>query len=401
MDEGYSKSGLATMEDVQEWLMQGLEMVVSRDEVFTQEMEALNAKKCELVEAQLAREKKLKAAKDNLMMLENVRREKEIEVMKLHQVFASLPKNLLQAVAQRAKDMVNSAGDSYGVKRKWRDFDQLHEERKEQMRQPSTPTNEALTGSQFSYDSKYLYGSRDQTDQPSTKDTPINRVPPRSQPQFSHDSYMLKRTWGESQHMFKSGDQPSTPINKVLGKSQSELSHDSYIMKRKLMESNHLYGRSGDQKRQPSTQGTPINKVPPRSQPQLFSPLSCSTPINKVLSRSQSQLSQDSYSMKRKLVKSKHLYGSSRDQMRQPYTPGNKMPPQSQPNLSHDDSNTRKRKLEEWGKRQLSTPKNKVLPRRQPQFSHDDDLHSLSSDLKADGDMQVLPELLVLAHDAE
>ena len=76
MDEGYSKSGLATVEDVQEWLMQGLEMVVSRNVAFTQEMEALNAKKCKLVEAQQAREKRLKAAKDNLVMLENVRREK-------------------------------------------------------------------------------------------------------------------------------------------------------------------------------------------------------------------------------------------------------------------------------------------------------------------------------------
>jgi len=448
MDEGYSKSGLATMEDVQEWLMQGLEMVVSRDEVFTQEMEALNAKKCELVEAQQAREKKLKAVKENLVMLENVRREKEIEVMKFHQVFASLPKNLLQAMASKSKDMVTPAGDSHGVKRKWMDFDQLHEERKEQMNQPSTPINKVLPRSQpqFSHDSKHLYGSRDQMRQPSTQGSPINSVPPRSQSQFSHD--IFKRTWGESRHMFKSGDPPSTPINKVLAKSHSELSHDSYIMKRKLMESKYLYGRSGDQKKQPPTQGTPINKVPLRLQPQyshesnamkrtwgesqlmfksgdqpstpginkvlaksqpelshdsyimkrklveskhkLGSGDQPSTPINKVLSRFQSQLSQDSYISKRKLVVSKHLYGSRRDQMRHLSTPNNMVLPRSQPQLSPYDSPTMKTKLEEWETRHFSTPTNKVLPRLQPQLSHDCNSQSLSSDLETGGMMQEL-----------
>jgi len=389
MDEGYSKSGLATMEDVQEWLMQGLEMVVSRDEVFTQEMEALNAKKCELVEAQQAREKKLKAVKENLVMLENVRREKEIEVMKFHQVFASLPKNLLQAMASKSKDMVTPAGDSHGVKRKWMDFDQLHEERKEEMNQPSTPINKVLPRSQpqFSHDSKHLFGSRDQTRLLFTQGTPTNRVlPPRSQPQFSHDSYNLKRTLGESQHMVKSGDQSSTPINKVLAKSQSELSYDSYIMKRKLVESKHKLG-SGDQP---------------------------STPINKELSRSQSQLSHDSYIMKSKLMDLRQLYSSSGDQRRQPSTPINKVLPQlphndsysmkrrwahskqpldSTPNdkvlprqqvgphLSHDVSHTMKTKLDEWENRQFSSLTNQVL-------SHDCNSQSLSSDLDIGGMVQ-------------
>ena len=61
MDGGYSSWGQqATMQDVQEWMIEGHQMLVSRDEAFIQEMEALNAKKCQLVEAQQARGKKLK-----------------------------------------------------------------------------------------------------------------------------------------------------------------------------------------------------------------------------------------------------------------------------------------------------------------------------------------------------
>ena len=319
MDEGYSKSGQATIEDVQEWLMLGLEMLASRDVAFTQEMEALNVKKCGLVKAQQAREKRLKAAKDNLVMLENVRREKEIEVMNLHRVVASLPKHLLQAMTSRAKDMV-TPGDSYGVKRNWRDSDQLHE---------VLPSSQA----QFSHDSKNLIGSVDQRRQPSTQGTPTSRVPPRLQSQSSHDSSTLKKTWGELRQTFKSGDQPSTPIKKVPVKSQSEVSRDSYLMKRKLVEPKHKLG-SGDQP---------------------------STPINKVLAKSQFELSHDSHIMKRKLMDLGHLYSSSGDQRRQP-----------------------------------STPTNQVLPSLQPQFSHDCNSQSLSSDLESGGKMQVLVRLMIL-----
>ena len=112
MEEGYSRSGQqATMKDVQEWLIEGQEMLVSSDEAFVQKMEALNAKKCQLVEDQQAREKKLKFVKDNLVMLENVRREKKMEVMKLHRVFVSLPKNFLEVAATRVKNKVFPAGD--------------------------------------------------------------------------------------------------------------------------------------------------------------------------------------------------------------------------------------------------------------------------------------------------
>ena len=399
MDEGYSKSGQATMDDVQEWLMQGLEMVVSRDEVFTQEMEALNAKKCELFEAQQAREKRLKAVKENLVMLENVRREKEIEVVKLHRIFASLPRNLLQAMATRAKDMVTPAGDSYDVNRKWRDFDQPYEERQEQIRPPLTPLNKVLPSfqPQFSHNSQHLYESRDQSRQsstqgtpinkmpsrshprlsndshamehmyksgdqkrqPATQGTPVNKVPPRAQTQFPQDPFTLKRKWGESEPvMSKSGNQPSTPINKVLSRSQSQLSHDSYIMKRKLVESEHFCGSRRDQMRQPST---PMNK----SQPQL--------PHD------------DSYSMKRRWEHSKipnEIFGR---------TPNDKVLPRHQvgPHLSHDVSHTEKTKLDEWENGHFSSLTNQVL-------SHDCNSQSLSSDLEIGGTMQVLFWLMML-----
>ena len=127
------------MEDVQEWLIEGQQMLVSSDEAFVQKMEALNTKKCQLVANQQAREKKLKFVKDNLVMLENVRREKKIEVTKLYQDSVSLPKNFLEVAATRVKNKVFPAGDSCGVKRK-------------------------------------LDGSSDQMWQPSIHSTPINKV---------------------------------------------------------------------------------------------------------------------------------------------------------------------------------------------------------------------------------
>ena len=265
-----------TMEDVQEWLMNGLEMVLLRDEAFVQAMEALNLKKSKLVEAEQRREKKFKVAKDNLVMLENVRREKEMEVMKLHRVFSSLPRELL--VAAGAEDKVTPAGDSFGVKRKLGGCDQQFlEERKAQSRQPSTPINKFLPKSRpqlsheshasrkkkcgevdhqqlcpsrdqlstpikvlrLAHDPRYVYGSKDRTMQLSTNRTPFNKVPTRSRPQLPHE--------------FLSRDQLLTPNNKMPPKSQLQLSHDSYQMKRKLGE----HG-SRDHKRQ---NPTPLNEA--------------------------------------------------------------------------------------------------------------------------------------------
>ena len=202
----------ATMEDVREWLIEGHEMLVSRDEAFGQEMEALNARLCGLVEAQKARERKLKFAKDNLVMLENVRREKEKEVMKLIRVFASLPKNLLEGVATQFQDKVSPAGDSCGVKRKWD-------------------------------------GSRDQTMQPNHHRTPIKKVPLGSQHRLSQDSHSVKKKWGEiqNQQLNPSREQLSTPKYKLPPRSQHQLSHESYTMKRKLGD-RHL-SASGEQER--------------------------------------------------------------------------------------------------------------------------------------------------------
>merc|ERR1712212_418637 len=59
---------------------------------------------------------------------------------------------------------------------------------------------------------------------------------------------------------YPSSDQLFTPNNKVLPRSQPQLSHDSHLMKRKLGE--HLYG-TRDEKRQFST---PLNKTPTRPQ---------------------------------------------------------------------------------------------------------------------------------------
>ena len=207
----------ATMEDVREWLIEGHEMLVSRDEAFGQEMEALNARLCGLVEAQKARERKLKFAKDNLVMLENVRREKEKEVMKLIRVFASLPKNLLEGVATQFQDKVSPAGDSCGVKRKWD-------------------------------------GSRDQTMQPNHHRTPIKKVPLGSQHRLSQDSHSVKKKWGEiqNQQLYPSREQLSTPKYKLPPRSQHQLSFDSHIMKKKWGE-----------------MSTPNDKLPPRSQPDL------------------------------------------------------------------------------------------------------------------------------------
>ena len=207
----------ATMEDVREWLIEGHEMLVSRDEAFGQEMEALNGRLCGLVEAQKARERKLKFAKDNLVMLENVRREKEKEVMKLIRVFASLPKNLLEGVASQDQDKVSPAGDSCGVKRKWD-------------------------------------GSRDQTRQPNICRTPIKKVPLGSQHRLSEDSHSVKKTWGEieNRQLYPSREQMSTPKYKLPPRSQHQLSHDSHIMKKKWGE-----------------MSTPNDKLPPRSQPDL------------------------------------------------------------------------------------------------------------------------------------
>jgi len=201
----------ATMEDVREWLIEGHEMLVSRDEAFGQEMEALNARLCGLVEAQKARERKLKFAKDNLVMLENVRREKEVEVIRLIRVFASLPKNLLL----QDQDKVSPAGDSCGVKRKWD-------------------------------------GSRDQTRQPNHHSTPIKKVPLGSQHRLSQDSHSVKKKWGEiqNQQLYPSREQMSTPKYKLPPRSQHQLSHDSHIMKKKWGE-----------------MSTPNDKLPPRSQP--------------------------------------------------------------------------------------------------------------------------------------
>ena len=241
----------ATMEDVREWLIEGHEMLVSRDEAFGQEMEALNARLCGLVEAQKARERKLKFAKDNLVMLENVRREKEVEVTKLIRVFASLPKNLLQVVATQFQDKVSPAGDSCGVKRKW-------DGSRDQTMQPNhhrTPINKVPLGSQDSQDShsvkkkrgeienQQLYPSREQMS------TPINKMPPKSQRQLSHDSHIMKKKWGEmkNRQLYPSREQMSTPNHKLPPRSQTELSHESYLMKRKLRE--QLFA-SGAQKRQ-------------------------------------------------------------------------------------------------------------------------------------------------------
>ena len=257
----------ATMEDVREWLIEGHEMLVSRDEAFGQEMEALNARLCGLVEAQKARERKLKFAKDNLVMLENVRREKEVEVTKLIRVFASLPKNLLQVVATQDQDKVTPAGDSCGMKRKWD-------------------------------------GSRDLTRQPNHPSTPINKVPLRSQDRMSQDSHSVKKKRGEieNQQLYPSREQMSTPINKVPSKSQRQLSHDSHIMKKK-------WGEMKNRQLYPSREqmSTPNHKLPPRSQ---------------------HQLSHESYTMKRKLG-DRHLSASGEQERLVGFQPSQDLKPQS------------------------------------------------------------------------
>ena len=250
------------MEDVQEWLIKGYKLLVSRDDAFAQEMDALKAKMCGLVEAQQAREKRLKLAKDNLVMLENVRRETEMEVRKLNRVLASLPKNLLEVVATQDQDKVTPAGDSCGMKRKWD-------------------------------------GSRDQTRQPNHPSTPINKVPLRSQDRLSQDSHSVKKKWGEmeNQQLYPSREQMSTPINKVPPKSQRQLSHDSHIMKKK-------WGEMKNRQLYPSREqmSTPNHKLPPRSQ---------------------TELSHESYLMKRKLREQLFASGA---QKRQHCIPPNKAP---------------------------------------------------------------------------
>ena len=80
MDEAYSRAG---QKDVKELLVEAQKILASRDEAFVKKMEGLNARKNELVEAQQAREKRIKLAKDNLVMLDNVKREKEKDLKRL------------------------------------------------------------------------------------------------------------------------------------------------------------------------------------------------------------------------------------------------------------------------------------------------------------------------------
>jgi len=100
-----------------------------------------------------------------------------------------------------------------------------------------------------------------------------------------------------------------------------------------------------------------------------------STPMNKMLPKSQPQLPHDdSYSMKRRWEHSKQPLDS---------TPNDKVLPRQQvgPHLSHDVSHTMKTKLDEWENRQFSSLTNQVL-------SHDCNSQSLSSDLEIGGTMQ-------------
>ena len=253
MDEAYSRAG---QEDVKKLLVEAQKILASRDEAFVQKMEGLNTRVCGLVEAQQAREKRLKFAKDNLVMLENVKREKEMDLRRLYSVFASLPPHL-QAAVTWPKDKVTVFGDSCGIKQKLGDVN-------EQIRHPSpnrTSTNKETVGSQplllhdshsvkpkweeiknqrmcFPIKNRQMYPSRD------LMSTPNRKLPPRSQHQLSHDSHIMKKKLGKMKNwqLSPSTDQESSPE-----RSQPQLSHESYMMKRKLGE--NLFA-SGAQKKQ-------------------------------------------------------------------------------------------------------------------------------------------------------
>ena len=179
-----------------------------------------------------------------------------MEVMKLYRVFASLPKNLLEAVATGVKDKVTPAGDSCGVKRKWGDVE-------EQTRQPSThrtPTNKVPPRSQprQSHDSHSVKKKWEEIENQQLYQlwTPNFKLPSRSQHQLSHDSHITKKKRGEKEHrqLCPSREQLSSPNFKQQPRLQPQMSHESYMMKRKLWE--HLYA-SGEQKRQ---HFSPLNK---------------------------------------------------------------------------------------------------------------------------------------------
>ena len=255
MDEAYSRAG---QKGVKELLVEAQKILASRDVAFVQKMEGLNTRMCGLVEAQQAREKRLKFAKDNMVMLENVKREKEMDLRRLYSVFASLPPHL-QAAVTWPKDKVTVSGDSYGIKRKLGDVN-------EQIRHPSpncTPTNKETLGSQplllhdshsvkpkweeiknqrmcFPIKNRQMCPSRD------LMSTPNRKLPPRSQHQLS---LIMKKRLGKMKNwqLCPSTDQESSPEYKLPPRSQPQLSHESYMMKRKLGE--NLFA-SGAQKKQ-------------------------------------------------------------------------------------------------------------------------------------------------------
>jgi len=267
MDEAYSRAG---QEDVKKLLVEAQKILASRDEAFVQKMEGLNTRVCGLVEAQQAREKRLQFAKDNLVMLENVKREKEMDLRSLYSVFASLPPHL-QAAVTWPKDKVTVFGDSCGIKQKLGDVN-------EQIRHPSpnrTSTNKETVGSQplllhdshsvkpkweeiknqrmcFPIKNRQMYPSRD------LMSTPNRKLPPRSQHQLS---LIMKKRLGKMKNWqlcpstdqesspspSPSTDQESSPEYKLPPRSQPQLSHESYMMKRKLGE--NLFA-SGAQKKQ-------------------------------------------------------------------------------------------------------------------------------------------------------